>query len=72
MKKVLISGYHGFGNCGDEAILAAIVNNFKKAEPDIEIVALSRTPLDTQEKWESNRLIVLMFLVLSMKYYPAT
>lgn len=50
MKKVLISGYHGFGNCGDEAILAAIVNNFKKAEPDIEIVALSRTPLDTQEK----------------------
>lgn len=51
MKKILISGYHGFGNCGDEAILAAIVNNLRKADPDIKIVALSRTPSETREKF---------------------
>lgn len=47
MKRILISGYHGFGNCGDEAILISMVNNLKSSYPDMEIVALSKDPEET-------------------------
>lgn len=40
-KKIMISGYYGFGNIGDEAILSAIVNSIRDEEPNIEIVVLS-------------------------------
>lgn len=29
MIRVLIAGYHGFGNCGDEAILQAMTANIR-------------------------------------------
>ena len=48
MKRILISGYHGFGNCGDEAILWSMVKNFKNINPDIEIIALSKKPSETE------------------------
>lgn len=41
---VMISGYYGSGNIGDEAILNAIVNNLKSYKEDIKIVVLSRNP----------------------------
>ncbi|MDI3480565.1 MAG: hypothetical protein PWQ97_220 [Tepidanaerobacteraceae bacterium] len=44
MHKVLVSGYYGFGNTGDEAILAAIVESLKKLNNNIEITALSADP----------------------------
>ena len=48
MKRILISGYHGLGNCGDEAILVAMINNLKHAYPDLDIVALSKNPQETR------------------------
>ena len=42
--RVLLSGYYGFGNLGDEALLAEIVRNLRGRFPGVEIVALSADP----------------------------
>ncbi|MBT9164245.1 MAG: hypothetical protein DDT23_00236 [candidate division WS2 bacterium] len=39
--KVVISGYYGFGNIGDEAILSVSINLLRSLLPDIEITVLS-------------------------------
>lgn len=44
MSRIVLSGYYGFGNAGDEAILAAIIKVFRKIEPDVEITVLSDQP----------------------------
>ena len=52
MKKgpmVVISGYYGFGNCGDEAVLLSIVESLKQFNPDLQIVVLSGNPKETRE-----------------------
>jgi len=45
--KVVISGYYGFGNCGDEAMLFAIVTQLRRRVPAVEIVVLSQQPAAT-------------------------
>jgi len=44
---VLLSGYYGFGNVGDEAILASTIESLRQKEPDIEISVLSANPRET-------------------------
>lgn len=44
-KKVLISGYYGFGNFGDEAILGVLINKLRELKADIRV--LSRYPKKT-------------------------
>jgi polysaccharide pyruvyl transferase CsaB len=44
---VLIAGYYGFGNTGDETILEAMIHDFRILEPDIYIVVVSGNPLET-------------------------
>ncbi|OCL25476.1 polysaccharide pyruvyl transferase CsaB [Orenia metallireducens] len=44
MKRIILSGYYGFKNAGDEAILAALIDNFKNSRADIEIIVLSSNP----------------------------
>lgn len=39
--KVLISGYYGFDNMGDEAILKSIIASLREVNPDIQITVLS-------------------------------
>ena len=39
--RVLISGYYGFHNIGDEAILKSIITALRQEKPDIEITVLS-------------------------------
>ncbi|PYG87994.1 polysaccharide pyruvyl transferase CsaB [Ruminiclostridium sufflavum DSM 19573] len=43
----IISGYYGFNNIGDDAMLRSIVFNLKQQKPDISILALSRRPEET-------------------------
>ncbi|MGI6702483.1 MAG: polysaccharide pyruvyl transferase CsaB [Clostridia bacterium] len=50
MHKILVSGYYGFGNIGDESILAALVENLRGAGDDIEITVLSANPSFTQSR----------------------
>ncbi|RKD30078.1 polysaccharide pyruvyl transferase CsaB [Thermohalobacter berrensis] len=53
-KKIIISGYYGFDNSGDDAILKAIVKDLKSQNNNIEITALSRKPLDTKKNYNIN------------------
>lgn len=48
---VIISGYYGFGNSGDDSILYAIIRELKELRPDIRIITLSKTPKETSEKY---------------------
>ncbi len=48
--KVLIVGYYGFENAGDEAILWAIVSDLRTRRPDISITVVSGNPAKTAEK----------------------
>ena len=43
-KRVFITGYYGFGNTGDEAILAAMVAHLREQRADLQITATSATP----------------------------
>lgn len=52
MPKILISGYHGFGNCGDEAILQTMCETISKLKDDIQITALSYAPEDTRKLYQ--------------------
>lgn len=45
----IISGYYGFNNIGDDAMLRSIVYNLKQQKPDISILALSRRPEETRQ-----------------------
>ena len=47
---VLIAGYYGFGNTGDEAILAAILNGLHAHSPSARAVVISGDPADTQRR----------------------
>lgn len=51
MINLLIAGYHGFGNCGDEAILKAMTNNIRSIADDVEITALSHNPEFTKNEY---------------------
>lgn len=47
MYDIMISGYYGFGNSGDDAILLAIIDDLRSIKKDIRIVVLSKNPKDT-------------------------
>ncbi|KGQ52460.1 hypothetical protein JL12_00920 [Gallibacterium anatis 10672-6] len=47
-KKIVISGWYGSGNIGDEAILQAIIDIFNKDFPNCEITVLSFNPSYTK------------------------
>jgi polysaccharide pyruvyl transferase CsaB len=48
MPRILISGYYGFDNLGDDTVLYGIVSSIKKREPHAEIVVLSNQPSRTE------------------------
>jgi len=50
--KIMISGYYGFNNTGDEAILKSMVVAFKKKIPQIKIIVLSQSPLQTSQTYQ--------------------
>ncbi len=47
-QKLLIAGYFGFGNTGDEAILAAMLQDIRELQPDLAIVVMSGDPANTK------------------------
>ena len=50
--KIMISGYYGFNNTGDEAILKSMVGAFKEKIPQIKITVLSQSPLQTSQSYQ--------------------
>ena len=49
MGKILISGYYGFSNAGDEAMLTAIITALRKKDPSVEITVISGHPEATSK-----------------------
>ena len=51
MYKILISGYYGFNNIGDESILRTVIDNLREKLGDVGITVLSHDPAQTSEKY---------------------
>lgn len=62
-KRVVISGYYGFGNFGDEAILSMLISRLKKM--GYEIVVLSSNPRETSMNYMVNS-------IKSFNFYQVT
>ena len=50
-KRILVSGYYGYNNIGDEAILKGLVDGISQVS-DAELVILSKNPDFTQKKYK--------------------
>ena len=50
MSKIVISGYYGFNNAGDEALLTAILAALRAVEPTVDITVISGNPGNTIAK----------------------
>jgi len=50
--KIMISGYYGFNNTGDEAILKSMVGAFKEKISQMKITVLSQNPLQTSQTYQ--------------------
>ena len=50
MNKIVVSGYYGFGNAGDEAMLSAMIDGFRGIDPAVGITVISGNPQDTRDR----------------------
>lgn len=50
--RILISGYYGFRNTGDEAVLAGIVEGLRRRLPEVELCVLSADPASTAVEYD--------------------
>ncbi|HXO16694.1 MAG TPA: polysaccharide pyruvyl transferase CsaB, partial [Candidatus Dormibacteraeota bacterium] len=48
---MLLSGYYGFGNLGDEALLEVIVERTHARFPSAQLEVLSGTPRSTADRY---------------------
>ncbi|MCI6609530.1 MAG: polysaccharide pyruvyl transferase CsaB [Ezakiella sp.] len=51
-KTILFSGFYGFDNQGDDAILEAITSSIKKENPYLKLKVLSNNPVKTSEVYD--------------------
>lgn len=54
MSRVVISGFYGFHNIGDEAILETLIQKLRSIEPNVSITVLTNSPVETKEKFRVN------------------
>lgn len=59
---VVISGYYGFRNSGDDSILSAMIADLKAACPNISITVLSKNPAETARIYKVNSIDRLSFI----------
>ncbi|BEU87895.1 polysaccharide pyruvyl transferase CsaB [Selenomonas sp. TAMA-11512] len=50
MKNIVISGYYGSKNAGDEAMLAAMIEVLSDLDPKLHIKVISANPVDTKRR----------------------
>ncbi|MCX7710248.1 MAG: polysaccharide pyruvyl transferase CsaB [Clostridia bacterium] len=62
----IISGYFGFNNIGDDAMLLAIINNLRKHKKDMKILVLSKSPQQTQAAYNVDS--IYRFNILHLLY----
>ena len=59
---MIISGYYGFDNIGDDAMLMGIINSFKEHKPGVRLAILSKAPVSTALAYRVNTFNRLDFL----------
>ena len=64
-KNIIISGWYGMGNVGDEAILQAMIDKFKNEFPDCKITVFSYNPTYTKENQGVNAVNHLPYGMIS-------
>jgi polysaccharide pyruvyl transferase CsaB len=52
MSKIVISGYYGFNNIGDEAVLYSILKSLRLPMPKVELTVLSHHPVQTNKFYQ--------------------
>ncbi|MEG6584964.1 polysaccharide pyruvyl transferase CsaB [Dendrosporobacter sp. 1207_IL3150] len=50
MSEIVVSGYYGFANAGDEAMLAAMIEVLTDLDPNVKITVISGNPEDTRKR----------------------
>lgn len=50
MSRIVVSGYYGFKNAGDEAMLAAMIEVLTDIDPQVNITVISAAPEDTRKR----------------------
>ena len=51
LKNILLSGYYGFRNSGDDALLLAIAQDLREVCPDLSLTVLSASPKMTEKEY---------------------
>ncbi|MDR2903217.1 MAG: polysaccharide pyruvyl transferase CsaB, partial [Clostridiales bacterium] len=69
---VVISGYYGFHNHGDDAVLKAIIDDLKALKPGIKITVLSKRPKDTAREYNVNAVYRLNFFKIGRIFRNTT
>jgi len=65
---IILSGYYGYRNSGDDALLGVIVGAIRSVLPDMPVVALSKTPKQTalrygiESVWRFNLLSIIRLM----------
>ena len=49
-RRIVVSGYYGSKNAGDEAMLAAMLEVLGDLDPKLHITVISASPADTSER----------------------
>jgi len=49
--RIVLSGYYGFNNLGDEAVLYSILRTLRTAKPDLKFTVLSNDPSKTKKAY---------------------
>ncbi len=49
--EILVSGYYGFGNAGDDSIAATILQNIRAVKPDARVTFLCKKPKENRKKY---------------------
>lgn len=48
----VLSGYYGFENSGDEAMLSSIINELRSEKSDVRLLVLTKRPSETKQKYK--------------------
>ncbi len=51
IKKVIIAGYYGFQNVGDEAVLQSMLNDLRQTNIEFDFTVISNNPDETSKKY---------------------
>jgi len=70
----IISGYYGFKNVGDDAMLMAIIDTLRIHKNDLRILVLSKNPLETRRIYNVDsisrvNLIQILFIMKNSKLF---